>query len=178
MGSPKQQLPYKGSTLLQHAVTEALQTHAAVVIVVLGAGAEEIAPGISSPSVMIVRNADWQQGMGTSVKAGVAALLQAAPQIAEVLILLCDQPFADAPLLEKIMTVKAATGKGMVACTYDNTIGVPALFDKKYFNDLLALDGEAGARKLLQQCRDDVAIVDFPGGTADIDTPEDYQKIV
>jgi molybdenum cofactor cytidylyltransferase len=66
----------------------------------------------------------------------------------------------------------------MVACAYDNTIGVPALFDKKYFNDLLSLNGEAGARKLLQQFRDDVAIVDFPGGTADIDTPEDYQKIV
>jgi molybdenum cofactor cytidylyltransferase len=178
MGSPKQQLPYKGSTLLQHAINEALQTHVAIVIVVLGAGADEIAAGINSPSVIIARNADWQQGMGSSIRTGVAALLQAAPQIEEVLMLLGDQPLVDAPLLEKIMTVKGKAGKRIVACTYGNTIGVPALFDKRYFNDLLALDGETGARKLLQRFKDDMEVVDFPGGATDIDTPEDYQKII
>ena len=77
-----------------------------------------------------------------------------------------------------MMAAKESTGKGIVACNYNGTFGTPVLFDKKYFNDLALLQGAAGAKKLVQQFETDVATVSFPAGAMDIDTPEDYEKLL
>jgi len=73
---------------------------------------------------------------------------------------------------------KVETGKGIVASTYADTIGTPVLFDRNYFKYLQDLKGEEGAKKLLKMYNNDVATVSFPQGSIDIDTEEDYKKLL
>jgi molybdenum cofactor cytidylyltransferase len=70
-----------------------------------------------------------------------------------------------------------ASGKGLIACTYAETLGTPVLFRRPYFNALLALSGDAGAKQLLKRHPDDVATVPFPKGGIDIDTEEDFRVL-
>ena len=67
------------------------------------------------------------------------------------------------------------TQKPIVACTYKNAIGTPALFDKSFFKLLLELKGQAGAKKIISQNENAVVTVPFPLGYIDIDTKEDYE---
>jgi molybdenum cofactor cytidylyltransferase len=95
-----------------------------------------------------------------------------------VFIVVCDQPFVNATLLHQLIAQQIITGKGIIASTYDNTAGTPVLFNKIYFADLLALQGQEGAKKILQEYTDDLALVPFPLGALDIDTAEDYQQLL
>jgi molybdenum cofactor cytidylyltransferase len=176
MGHPKMLLSYQGKTLLQHIVDEAaILSHP--VFVVTGAYHEAIQENLSPRNIRLLHNEHWQEGMGSSVCTGVKGIVQSGPEPGAIIIVVCDQPFITAGLLEQLAVTKTTSGKGMVACAYDDTIGSPVLFDKKYFPALQQLNGQQGAKKLLQQFPEDVAIVPFPQGSFDIDTPEDYERL-
>ncbi|WP_161888069.1 nucleotidyltransferase family protein [Pontibacter russatus] len=174
MGEPKQELLYKGETLLQHAVNAALATNCQPVIVVLGANTNLYMPEEASKSVATVHNPDWQEGMSSSIRCGLSALLTAAPHTEGVILMVCDQPFVKASLLNSLIHTKESSGKGIVACQYKDTLGTPVLFSKDYFDELLYLRGKEGAKKLLFRHNEDVADMPFALGAIDIDTPEDY----
>lgn len=177
LGKPKQNLMYNGKTLLQHAVSAAICSACSPIIVVLGANSESVLPEIEGHAVQLVHNPDWQQGMSTSIHLGIN-LLQKTEGIDSAIIMLCDQPFADDKLINHIVQTHSGSGKGIVACAYNNTLGVPVLFDQKYFAHLLQLQGHEGAKKLLGVYTDDIAVVDFAQGAVDIDTMEDYEGLV
>jgi molybdenum cofactor cytidylyltransferase len=178
LGEPKQQLLYKGKTLLQHAVDAAVESMAQVVIVVLGANAEVIKKDITNQGVAIVHNKDWEEGMASSIRKGITALQKLSPDIDDAILMLCDQPFVDVALLNNLMLHKQQTSTPIIACAYNNTVGPPALFDKTYFNTLLSLNGQEGAKKLLMKYSRDVFTIPFEKGAIDIDTAADYAKIV
>jgi molybdenum cofactor cytidylyltransferase len=178
LGEPKQQLLYKGKTLLQHAVDAAVESMAQLVIVVLGANAEVIKNDITKHGVTVIHNKDWEEGMASSIRAGIKELQKSSPDIDDAILMLCDQPFVDAALLNSLMLNKHPTSKPIIACAYNNTVGPPALFDKTYFNALLSLNGQEGAKKLLMKYRDKVFTIRFDKGAIDIDTVEDYAKIL
>jgi molybdenum cofactor cytidylyltransferase len=90
--------------------------------------------------------------------------------------MLCDQPFVHQGLLDQLMLDKKTSGKGIIACSYAGTVGVPALFDQKYFSELLALKGTEGAKKVILNHQEDTFLVDFPLGAVDLDTEENVQK--
>jgi molybdenum cofactor cytidylyltransferase len=177
LGKPKQNLSYQHKTLLQHTVESALETECRPVIVVLGAYSEIVHPTIANQKIHIIHNTEWQEGMASSVRHGVAALQKVA-DIDSVLLLLCDQPFVDNELLEIMLYEYKVSGKGIVACAYNNTIGVPVLFGRKYFNALLQLTGNEGAKKLLSMHTEDILSVSFTLGSVDIDTMDDYQGLI
>jgi len=176
MGQPKQQLQYKGNSLLQHTINIALQSPYRPVVVVLGAFADDIVPTITPRPIDVIINTQWEEGMASSLRAGVG-YLQKTPGISNALIMLCDQPHVSSKLLTDILRKKNQSGKSVVACAYNNTTGVPVLFDKKYFPGLLSLTGQEGAKKLLAAHPGDIATIDFPLGAVDIDTMEDYKKL-
>jgi molybdenum cofactor cytidylyltransferase len=178
MGQPKMMLPYKVSTLLQHIINEVKATKNTTLLVVTGCYHNLIEQSLLQQQIPLVKNEQWQAGMGSSIQTGMAYLLQHYPTASNVLILVCDQPFITTDLLKEILTAKESTGKGIVACTYAGAIGTPVLFDKKYFNQLLLLQGASGAKKLVHQFEEDLATVNFPEGSMDIDTPEDYGKLM
>ena len=175
LGRPKQNLVYKGETLLQRAVNLACAPSSALVIVVLGANEEEVAPTIENKKVTIVKNLDWREGMASSIRAGITMIQDITPEITSVILMLCDQPFVDTALIDQLIQKKQA--KGIVACAYNDAIGPPVLFDKKYFDELLLLKGQEGAKKLLLKLPDDVETIPFPLGSVDIDTMGDYEKL-
>src|SRR5688572_9569620 len=143
MGRPKQLLPYKGKSLLEHTVDTANDADANPVIVVLGASAAVLEKEIDEKKVHIVENKEWQEGMASSIRCGLNTLLQIAPSSDAVILMVCDQPFISASLLNELITTQKNTGKLIVTSQYENTIGSPALFYKTIFPELLKLKGDA-----------------------------------
>ncbi|HEY4111424.1 nucleotidyltransferase family protein [Puia sp.] len=177
LGRPKQLLPYQGTTLLAHVVTEALAANLHPVVVVTGAFANEITTALPVEKIQIAHNPRWQDGMAGSIVIGLNAIQNAQPAPAAVIIAVCDQPHLTTQLLQTLLHTRATTQKGIVACIYSEAIGTPALFTRHYFDALSTLSGNEGAKKLLRQYPDDLALVPFPKGAIDIDTAEDYESL-
>src|SRR5688572_7308214 len=93
LGTPKQLLRYNSQTLLKHSLQMATSSNAHPVVVVLGAFAETIAKETSIGAVHVVVNADWPEGMASSIRTGVKALLETDPDVEALILMVCDQPF-------------------------------------------------------------------------------------
>jgi CTP:molybdopterin cytidylyltransferase MocA len=100
------------------------------------------------------------------------------PLLDAIVLLTCDQPFVDANVIKQLIRLREQTGKAIVASSYSNTLGVPALFDRSYFEELLSLGDASGAKSIILSDRDRAAEFPFPEGKIDIDTAEDYEKLV
>jgi molybdenum cofactor cytidylyltransferase len=172
LGRAKQLIEFQDKTLIQKAIDEANKSHADSLVVVLGANAELILTGFDITSTPFIVNPDWQQGMSSSMQAGLRFLME-KEEINQVLLMLCDQPFVDASLLDQLITAKETSGKGIVAAAYSNTLGVPALFDRRYFEELVQLTGSEGAKKVIFNHQAEVHALDFQLGAVDLDTEED-----
>jgi len=177
-GSPKQNLVYQGKTLLQRAIQTALTSACCdCAVVVLGANEGQIRPNISDQQINIIYNPNWQEGMASSIRLGIAQLLYLEPLVTSAILMLCDQPFVDPLLLYQLTARKTENDAGIIACEYKNTLGVPALFDKKYFFQLMKLTGSEGAKTVINANPDDVMSVPFSLGAIDIDTIEDFERL-
>ncbi len=177
MGKPKQLLPVNRTTLIRKSVLVAMSANFSPVVVVLGAHKNKIYSSINDLPITIVENENWQEGMGTSVKAGMQKLQAGYPQTKAVILMLCDQPFVDIALLHSLVLEYQTSGKPVIASKYGETNGVPALFDRQFFAQLSSLQGDEGARKIIKKHAELVATVPFEKGKYDIDTMEDYQRI-
>jgi molybdenum cofactor cytidylyltransferase len=175
LGRPKQLINYQGKTLIQKAIDEANKSQAESLVVMLGANAELIKTGFEPSSAPFIINSDWQHGMSSSMQCGLRYLLETS-QVEQVILMLCDQPYVSQELLDQLINLKKASGKGIVACSYAGTVGVPALFDQTYFPELFALKGTEGAKKVILNHQKDTFLVDFPLGAIDLDTEKDVQK--
>ncbi len=178
LGTPKQLLEYKGKSLLQHAIDEALLIQEAPVIVVIGATHQDIENSIKQKKgIAFAHNKNWNSGMGSSIKTGLQHLLKTSPGITACIITVCDQPFINSTIFNALINAHHETGTGIVASAYAGTIGTPALFDKDYFNELINLNNAEGAKKLLQKYDDDLIAIPFENGEVDIDTIDDYERL-
>jgi len=175
MGQPKQMLVVDGEPLLVHSVRVALETGAEV-YVVIGAHADAHKALLSGLPIHMVEHPHWQNGMGSSLKAGLREILIANPTTTGVLVMLCDQPKVSRAHLETLLHRAARSEKEIVASHYDQTFGVPALFKQSMLSSLLTLGDEAGAAKLIRSHPDKVEVVDFPDGSIDLDTPGDVAR--
>ncbi|MFH6603854.1 NTP transferase domain-containing protein [Maribacter algicola] len=177
MGSAKQLLPWNNTTLLGHAMETAKKTASKDVFVVLGANSEEIRNTISNADVHILENKNWAKGMGVSVATGIAYILKEHESLDGVLIMLCDQPLISSDYLNRLLKIFEVGNYGIIATKYGKKNGVPAIFDKKYFSMLSRLNGDTGAKHVLDWYRGDTRVMDPGGKEQDLDTPEDYEKL-
>jgi len=172
MGSPKQLLEVGGRALIVRSVEAVLDSTARPVVVVVGAQAESVRAPLAGHPVLIVPNPAWPSGLASSLRVGVAALLAAEPDLDAVLFALCDQPALSAGVIGRLAALHRATGR--IACArYGGRNGAPAIFGREHFGALSALEGDAGARRLLALGPDCVAAADLPEMGVDLDTPED-----
>ncbi|HEV3412698.1 MAG TPA: nucleotidyltransferase family protein [Puia sp.] len=178
LGRPKQLLPYRGRTLLTHVAAEALAADVQPVVVVTGAYQAEIRDALKGQPVSIIHNPRWETGMASGIVAGLTEALVIEPRLQAIIVAVCDQPYISAELFRSLMKKFTTSGKGLIACTYAETMGTPVLFGWPYFNALTTLSGDTGAKQLLKQYPDDVATVPFPKGGIDIDTEEDVKEII
>ncbi len=172
MGFPKQLIVHEGEPLVRRIAAAAIEAGASPVVVVLGANAEMIAPALSGlESVTTVINGEWTKGLASSLTAGLTALLEDAPCDA-VLVTLADQPLVDAAALRRL--IAAFDGeRRIVASSYDDTMGVPAVFAREHVDALVRLTGDAGAGSWLRSRANEVTLVPLDVAALDIDTHAD-----
>jgi molybdenum cofactor cytidylyltransferase len=175
-GRPKQLIEFRGKTLIRRAVDAGIEAKCAPIVVVAGSAREKIEEELRSSEAEVVENKKWKQGIGTSIRAGVAHLMSRENPDGIVL-LTCDQPFVDAAVVHGLIQLHQQSGKPIVASSYANTLGVPALFARTYFDHLLALKDDTGAKSIIARNPRDVALFSFPEGNIDIDSPEDWENL-
>jgi CTP:molybdopterin cytidylyltransferase MocA len=169
----KQLLEFQGETFVERAAKAPLLAGAKPVIVVVGANANEIREKLEGIDVDIIFNEAWPSGLASSILAGIQRARQST--VDAVLITLADQPLVDGAALTRL--IDAFDCHPIVASSYAGTIGVPAIFASKYFDDLENLTGDRGAGKWLREHSDLVTSIPLPEAETDIDTQEDMNAI-
>jgi molybdenum cofactor cytidylyltransferase len=177
MGSPKQLLDWGGRPLVRAAAEVALAARLDPLLVVVGGAQAAVEDALAGLPLQIIANPDYAAGQSTSLHAGIAALGQDADA---VVVLLGDQPFVTAAIVEQLVTEWQASRAAIVAPTYAGQRGNPVLFARAVFPELLAIKGDQGARGVLAADRSRVRLIAFddPRPLADIDTPEDYERLL
>ncbi len=178
LGQPKQLLKYRGKTLLEHALRAAREAGASPVLAMLGAHFAPICAMIPFDDAIPVLNDHWEKGISSSIHAGLSELEVRAPDASGALVMSCDQPHLTAKHLRALL--KAFMGQptpSIVASAYSGVRGVPAIFPRSVFSELLALRGDKGARSLLVEPSCPVIALPFPGGELDIDLPADLAQL-
>jgi len=169
-GSAKQLVRVAGRPLLHTAVTRAAEVTGNALIVVLGAGAARLAPLLKHSPGSIVINREWREGLGSSIRAGVAKL---PPACNAVMLLLADQAAVTADDLRRLAGTWRKQPQCIAAALYGGVSGAPAIFPRSTFRELCELRGDLGARALLRRNAARVVRVPMPSAAIDIDTPED-----
>jgi molybdenum cofactor cytidylyltransferase len=173
-GSPKQLVRINGRPMLHTVVSRAVEVAGHAVTVVLGAGAKDLAGLLRHTPASIVVNRHWEEGIGSSIREGIARLPGSA---AAVLITLADQPSVSAEDLKRLASAWRARPEQIIASHYAGITGVPAIFPAWVFAELLELRGDHGAHGLLQRHADRVLRIATPAAALDIDTPEDLLEV-
>lgn len=174
LGRAKQNLLFQDKTLLERICNTAITCNCKPVVLVLGANTKITAP----EGVTTVVNEQWQEGMASSIRCGVQYLLTMAPAIEAVIITVCDQPYISHELLQDMMLQHKQTNLPVIASVYENSIGTPVLFHHSLFTELLALHGDKGAKQLVNKHKQQTGLVNFPLGNIDVDTEEDYVRLI
>src|SRR6202048_291455 len=173
MGGPNKLLAELGGKPLVRIVTEqALASKASEVIVVTGHQAEQVEKVLQGLKVKFVRNPHFANGLASSVRAGISAV----PENADgAVICLGDMPLIDAHLIDRLIEAFTPQRGNLIAVPVsDNRRGNPVLWSRRFFNELMTLDGDIGARHLIARHSEAVAEVpvDGHGAFLDIDTPQ------
>jgi len=176
-GKPKQFALFQGETFIKRIVAAAIEARCAPVVVVTGEHSTQIDLELSGLTVSIAVNPHWQSGLGSSIGVGVRHAINLAPDVDAAVLLTCDQPFVNAAVLTQLIQLCVTSGKPIIASAYAETIGIPAVFDRSCFPDLLRLKEDSGAKKIILARPYDVMSFDFPAGQIDIDTAADYEKL-
>jgi molybdenum cofactor cytidylyltransferase len=177
-GQPKQLVQFRGRALIDNVVDAAKKASCDPIIVVTGSDSAKIIAALKDNKVIsTIENRRWRVGMGSSIRAGMRHLIKIASETRAVILLVCDQPFVTASTVAGLIDSWSVTGKSVVASSYVNTLGVPALFDSSCFIELLGLKDDRGAKSVIQSNPDRVAAFPFPEGACDIDTVEDYESL-
>lgn len=174
MGRPKQLLEWRNQTLLTHSIQCAQSILNERIIVVLGAQNESIQQTLHPDEITLVINPDWQEGMASSIRAGIQALPNSA---SAVLIMLCDQPLIETEHIQHLLTSWLSSPTNIIASQYHQSVGVPALFPAEFFVLLQSLQGDKGAKALLNYFEERLIKIPMPEAELDIDNPEDFARL-
>ena len=173
MGRLKPGLPLGNSTILEQSVYNLVHSRIDELIVVLGYRAQELMEKVAGRPVKTVINPDYEQGMSTSIIAGLHLVDDKAQA---VVFALADQPFIDSKIIDRLIDAFSHTSKGIVVPTYRGRRGHPVIFAVRYREELLRLRGDVGGKQIIKENADDVLEipVDSESINVDIDTMSDY----
>ena len=174
---PKLLLPLRdGSPVIWHAVKFAASLEASELVVVVRPDLPVIAEAVRGLPARCVVNPHYQEGMGTSIATGIAALEESTQA---ALIMLGDEPHVDPGIVEKLVAAYLSEGKPATLPLYGKEVGPPSLFSRKLFPNLMKLEGDVGAKKIVANRPELVCLVPFAESDRpkDIDTPEDYEYV-
>jgi molybdenum cofactor cytidylyltransferase len=173
MGGPNKLLAeIGGRPLVRIVVEQALASRARPVIVVTGHQRERVEAALGGLPIKFVHNPNFAEGLGTSLRAGIAAL---PAEVDGVIVCLGDMPQVDAALIDKLIgALDPDKGALVVVPTIDGKRGNPVVWSRRFFADLMTVEGDVGARYLIGRYPEAVVEVPLSGTAAltDVDTPE------
>jgi len=178
MGEPKQLLPWDETTLIEHAIVQSIETQKVTTYVVLGANYEAVFDQIKHLPVKIIHNKNWQMGMGKSIQTGVQNIVNKDVNYDAILISLIDQPLITSAYYKKLINKLGVTSDIIIASDLGGHIGVPAIFSKTIFEELLQLENDFGARHIIKKYSLQITTIALDDLGKDIDTKEQYQQII
>jgi molybdenum cofactor cytidylyltransferase len=176
MGQPKQLLRVAGKTLLEHTIASVRASGASEIVLVLGARADEIRRQTGLERVTVVVNPEYEQGMGTSIGAGLKVLSEG---VSAALIVLADQPFVQTGTLDKLMEQHRLSNAQIVIPMFKGFRGNPVLLDRSVFAEVMGLPGDVGCRAIFGDHTQGIHKVDVDdvGVLLDADTSADVEQI-
>lgn len=173
-GSPKQLAQIGQFKLIQHAQRALADTRVGELGLVLGCNSQLIKQYIDS-TFTLIDNVGWEEGLASSIR--LATQFAQEKNATHLLLMVCDQPFVTVQLLQSLLALSEKNSHAIAACRYNNTAGIPAIFPASYFNALLSLKGDRGAKTIISQSRD-CLYHDFENGEIDIDQPNDLTSVL
>lgn len=176
MRADKLLLDLAGTPIVRRIAEQALAAELGELLVIVRAeNSAAVAAALRPLAVRIVANARAEQGMGTSIALAAASL---RPQAEALLLLQGDQPLVGRDMLEALVARWRSGAGAFVASRFGDLVTTPVLFARELFAELRALDGDRGAKAVLERHRERGAVIDFPAWRgADVDTPEDYRRV-
>jgi molybdenum cofactor cytidylyltransferase len=167
-GSPKQCARLGGETLIRRAIAAATEAVGPALRVILGAHAAEIAITLGLPADQVRINTHWPEGIGSSIRLGIAQL---PADCAAAMCVLADQPYVSGTSLGRLVGAWRSAPEFIVASKFGSVTGAPCLFPRWCFAELEALQGDRGAQGLLARHAGRVLTLQLPEAAIDIDTP-------
>jgi molybdenum cofactor cytidylyltransferase len=177
MGRPKQLLQFKAKSLVRRAAETAIEAGGDPVVVVTGNAAEQVVAELRNLKVHVALNPSWDRGMGSSIRVGVETALKLRSTADALIITLCDQPGISSRILRELVQAHIETGKPLCAAAFGETVSPPVLFGREFFDELLSLPDEAGAKQILLKHSSQLCHVNCPEAACDVDTPSDYEAL-
>jgi molybdenum cofactor cytidylyltransferase len=176
MGTPKQLLRLGAKTLLDRVLDVVRSSAASETVLVLGASADDIKRSVATGHITVVINPDYPQGMGTSLRKGVAAL---SPSTGAALVVLGDQPFVSSSTLDLLIAAHHESNCEVAIPTFRGFRGNPVLIDRALFPEILQLAGDVGCRAIFGSHTRGIrkVAVEDPGILLDIDSGQDWQHL-
>jgi molybdenum cofactor cytidylyltransferase len=177
MGQPKLTLDWHGSPLVRWVAKTALFAECSPVIVVTGADPDDTLDSLAGLPVSYAHNTQWQSGQSSSVRIGIEAL---PSNVDAALIMLGDQPQIPVKVLRSLIEAYASTTPPppIIALSVGGRRANPVLFDSAMFAELIKLAGDAGARTIFSRFPVHLIPFDDPDLVLDVDSPEDYQRLM
>lgn len=176
LGESKQLLCSEdGLSLMNKTIKHAFDSRLGKVFIVLGSDFEKHKKAVhSNEPIYIVENKSWHNGMGSSLKSGLNAVLNIMPNVQSVIVSVCDQVHLAPKQFNALNNQYKLSGAPIVASKYGKDgFGVPVLFDKSQIGELLTLEDNHGALNFIKQQVNRTAFINFEKGNIDIDTPQD-----
>ncbi len=175
MGCNKMLFELAGESVLRGAVRRARAGGLAPLLVVLGHQAETAREELAGIDCQVVINPDYDQGITSSLKAGVAAL---PPGVAAAMVVLADMPLVTAEMIAALAARYRATGAPLVISDYEGVHAPPMLYDRSLFAELLAMSGGGCGRQVVKRHRGEAQVLGWPAAAlADLDVPGDYARL-
>jgi molybdenum cofactor cytidylyltransferase len=178
MGSPKPLLPFEGKTFLLRLLEEFLASSAEPIVVVLGHGADRILGQMEWRQARPVVNRNYGEGMLSSIRTGLGALSQSS--VEGVLVCPVDHPRVSRELIDLLIR-RFAEARPLIALpVHQGRRGHPVVFSREVFDEIETAPDTVGARHVVWNHAEEVLEVETtdPGVTCDVDTPEEYRKLV
>ena len=177
LGQSKQLLPWGNSTLLGNVVENVLTVDAHKFFVVLGAYSNEILEKINLSEATVLINGNWQQGLGSSIASAITEIDNKYPGLNAVLLVLADQPFIGSIHLNAMINLHLTEKESIIITRNEDYRGVPVLFPRKFFRELMLLSNDEGAKQIINRNKDCVKEIVTLDNIADIDTFEAYETL-
>jgi molybdenum cofactor cytidylyltransferase len=175
MNGIKQLKKINNKTLLDITLEKLKSRYSDEIYCVLGANAAAIKSEITSKNIQFIENLNYEKGLSSSIVSGITYFKKEALNFDGIFIVLADQPGIEITYLESLIAIFKENTDRIIASNYGNKLGVPAIFPKKYFSELLLIKGDKGAKEFINQRESEVICPLTSTNFFDIDTKEDLE---